>query len=125
MAWEFRYEIDQHPCGVCACAVLIESERESSAPGLWGPWTPRKAWCTRCCVVVSDAEERICHPNPRKRTMPEHVKETVPCPRQGCGGIALAEIKYSDTGGGTLRERAVQWILDCRTCGYWGPNTAT
>jgi hypothetical protein len=55
--------------------------------------------------------------------MSERVKETVPCPRQGCGGIALAEVEYSDAGGGTLCER-VHWILDCWSCGYWGPNRA-
>jgi hypothetical protein len=57
--------------------------------------------------------------------MSERVKETVQCPRHGCGGPALGEVEYSDAGGGTLRERTVRWILDCRTCGYWGPNTAT
>jgi hypothetical protein len=51
--------------------------------------------------------------------MSERVREIVPCPRQGCGGLAVAEVEYPDG------ERIVRWILDCRTCGYWGPNQAT
>ena len=59
MAWEFRYEVDEKPCEVCMGAVLIESKREGDAQGLYGPWTPHKAWCSRCCGVVSDTEARI------------------------------------------------------------------
>jgi hypothetical protein len=59
MTYEFRYQVDEDPCEICVGAVLIESKRESSAQGVWGPWIPQKAWCSRGCVVVSDAEERI------------------------------------------------------------------
>lgn len=59
MAFEFRYEVDEGPCENCVGGVLIESKRERSAQGLWGSWTPIKAWCSRCCVVVPDTEERI------------------------------------------------------------------
>jgi hypothetical protein len=65
MECEFRYEVDEDPCETCASAVLIESKREGSAQGPLGPWTPIKAWCTRCHVVVRDAEERI------RRHLPE------------------------------------------------------
>lgn len=59
MAWEFRYEVDEAPCEICLGAILIESKREGSAEGSWGPWTPHNAWCSRGCVVVSDAEARV------------------------------------------------------------------
>jgi len=55
--------------------------------------------------------------------MAEVKKELVPCPQPDCGGIAHAEVEYPDTGG-SGSERLVRWILDCRTCGYWGPNRA-
>jgi hypothetical protein len=56
--------------------------------------------------------------------MSERVREIVPCPRRDCGGAAVGEVEYPD-GGGTDSEPIVHWILDCRTCGYWGPNRAT
>jgi hypothetical protein len=59
MAWEFRYEVDEDPCETCAGAVLIESKREGNGRGRSVPWTPIKAWCTRCYVVVRDTEARI------------------------------------------------------------------
>jgi hypothetical protein len=52
--------------------------------------------------------------------MKELKKEIVACPQPDCGGLAVAEVQYSDENGGG--ERIVRWILDCRTCGYWGPN---
>jgi hypothetical protein len=39
------------------------------------------------------------------------------------GGTAQAEVQYPDEGG-SQGERIVRWIMDCRTCGYWGPNRA-
>ena len=59
MTSEFRYQVDEDPCEICVGAVLIEYKRECSAQGSWGPWTPQKAWCSRGCVVVPDAEARI------------------------------------------------------------------
>jgi hypothetical protein len=55
--------------------------------------------------------------------MAEVKKEPVPCPQPDCGGIAVAEVQYSG-GDDSLGERTVRWIMDCRTCGYWGPNRA-
>jgi hypothetical protein len=55
--------------------------------------------------------------------MADVKKEVVPCPQPDCGGIADAEVEYPDTGV-SEGERLVRWILDCRTCGYWGPNRA-
>ncbi len=55
--------------------------------------------------------------------MSERVRETVPCPRRDCGGTAVGEVEYP--AGGSEGERIVHWILDCATCGYWGPNRAT
>ncbi len=55
--------------------------------------------------------------------MQERVREIVPCPRRGCVGMAVAEVEYPD-GRGSEGARIVHWILDCRTCGYWGPNQA-
>jgi hypothetical protein len=56
--------------------------------------------------------------------MSERVRETVPCRRRGCGGTAVGEVEYLD-GDGSEGERIVHWILDCRTCGFWGPNRTT
>jgi hypothetical protein len=55
--------------------------------------------------------------------MAEIKKEAVPCPQPDCGGIAKGEVQYSN-GGGSQDERIVRWIMDCQTCGYWGPNRA-
>ena len=54
--------------------------------------------------------------------MAEVKKEAVPCPLHDCDGVAHAEVEYPD--GGSKTERLVRWILDCGTCGYWGPNRA-
>lgn len=59
----------------------------------------------------------------RESQMVELRKEPVPCPQPDCGGTAQAEVQYPD-GGGSQGERIVRWIMDCRTCGYWGPNRA-
>lgn len=59
MTWEFRYKVDDDPCENCAGAVLIEYKRYHEAQGSWGPWIPQRAWCSRTCVVVQDAEERL------------------------------------------------------------------
>jgi hypothetical protein len=53
----------------------------------------------------------------RRPPMSERVRETVPCPRRGCGGTAVGEVEYLD-GDGSEGERIVHWILDCRKCGY-------
>jgi len=55
--------------------------------------------------------------------MSERVREILPCPRRACAGNAAAEVEFPD--GGREGERIAHWILDCRTCGYWGPNQAT
>jgi hypothetical protein len=59
MVSEYLDERDEDPCEGGAAAVLIESKREDSAECVWGPWIPHKAGCTRCVVVVRDAEERV------------------------------------------------------------------